>query len=231
MTLTKNNMIKVVAVLAILSMITACFVGGTFAKYTTSADSEDAARVAYWGFQSSNSMDIEGLFSSEYTNVESVNGDDVIAPGTEGSTTFSFAWDESTSARGTAVGVTGPEVAYTFGVSIEEDCDSLIKENKNIQWKLDNGEWGTWDELVASLKALSGEADGEAEYAPNTLPDAFTANDDVHTISWQWLFEGTDTYTVDGNTLTQDEFDTYMGNAEVLDDCSIKIKITATQIN
>lgn len=232
MTMTKKNrMSKAFGIMLVLAMITSCFVGGTFAKYTTGVDSNDAARVSYWGFQASNDMDITGLFSSEYTNVESVNGDDVIAPGTSGSTTFSFAWDETTSSDQGIVSVTGPEVAYNFTVDVTENCDDLIKNNKNIQWKLDNGEWGTWDQLVASVKALSGEADGSADYEPNTLPEAFTANDDVHTIQWQWIFEGTENYTVDGNTLSQDEYDTYMGNAEVLDDCAIAIEITATQID
>lgn len=227
----KNKMMRLASCLMVLVMLSTCMISGTFAKYTTSASSEDGARVAYWGFQASNEMDLDGLFADAYDNVDSVDDADVIAPGTSGNSTFTFAWDEDVSAYGKPVAVTGPEVAYTFAVDVTADCDELIKNNKNIQWKLDNGKWGTWDELIASIKALAGDASGEATYEPNTLPAAFTDKDDVHTISWQWIFTGNDTYTVDGETMTQDQYDTYMGNAAELDDCSINIAITATQVD
>ncbi|MBR3786244.1 MAG: hypothetical protein IKJ77_07550 [Firmicutes bacterium] len=227
----KNKMMRLASCLLVAVLLTTSMISGTFAKYTTTVSSEDAARVAYWGFQASNSMDIKALFTDKYTNVDSVDDKDVIAPGTSGSKTFAFAWDEEVSAYGAQVAVTGPEVAYNFTVAVEDTCDPLIKDNKNIQWKLDDGAWGTWDQLVASIKALSGEEDGSKDYDPNTLPVAFTKNDDTHTIAWQWNFGGTENYTVDGKPLTQDEYDTYMGNAAELDDCSIKITITATQVD
>lgn len=235
----KNRTMRLAALLLVLTLITSCFVGGTFAKYTTSANSEDKARVAYWGFQSTNSMDLTDLFDKSYDDdAVSVDQADIMAPGTNDSDTFAFAWDESVSAYGAAVAVTGPEVKYQFTVAVDATCDDLIKNNKNIQWKLDDGSWGTWDQLVAAIKALSGDASGSKVYAANTLPDEFTKADDVHTISWQWIFEGSEEYEVTGVTgsgtdgkLTQDEYDTYMGNAEELDDCSIKITITATQVN
>ena len=239
----KNRMMRLASILLVCVLLTTSVISGTFAKYTTSVSSEDKARVAYWGFQSSNSMDITGLFTDAYgATVDSVNGNDVIAPGTYGKTTFQFAWDEDTTAwEGAAVNVTGPEVSYEFKVEVENTIDTLIDANKNIQWALvkgnvevqsiDSAEWKRWDDLVAEIKGLSGDTDGIQEYGPNTLPTAFTANDDTYTIAWQWLLNGTETYTVDAKTLTQDEYDTYMGNAELLDDCSIKITITATQVD
>ena len=236
----KNRMMRIASMLMVAVLLSTCVISGTFAKYTTSATSNDKARVAYWGFQSTNSLDITDLFAAVYdTNkVDSVDDADVIAPGTTGDATFAFAWDGEVSAYGADVAVTGPEVAYTFTIAIEENCDALIKNNKNIQWKLDTGAWGTWDELIAAIKNLSGDASGSKDYAPNTLPTAFTKDDDVHTISWQWIFEGAEEYTVaevtgsgtDGK-LTQNEYDTYMANAAELDDVSIKITITATQID
>ena len=80
----------------------------------------------------------------------------------------------------------------------------------------------SWDQMIAAIKALSGEADGEKEYAPNTLPDAFGTADNTHTISWRWIFS---------NSIVNDTYDTEMGNANELADCSIKITITATQID
>lgn len=214
----KNRMLRVAAVLLVAVMLTTSVISGTFAKYTTSATSEDSARVANWGFERTNSMDLTNLFLGSYQNVVSNDGDDVIAPGTEGSTTFAFAYDG-------ANGTTGPEVAYTFEVKVEASCDDAILANRNIQWQLDANGYGTWDELIADITALSGSETGKQQYAPNTLPAAFTDADEIHTISWKWIFDE----AAGGANL--DDLDTAMGNDNELADCSIKITITATQVD
>lgn len=227
----KNKMMRLASLLLVMVLMTTCVIGGTFAKYTTSVSSSDKARVAYWGFQSTNSMDLTGLFVDAYDEtVDSVDGNDVIAPGTSGSTTFAFAWDESVSAYNAAVAVTGPEVAYTFTVAVEETIDSLIEENPNILWQLDENGYSTWDDMIADIKALSGDSSGSKQYKPNELPAEFTANDDVHTISWKWVFDENASNKED-NTANNDAGDTAMGNAAELDDCSITITITATQVD
>ena len=222
----KNMMLRTASVLLIAVLMSTCAISGTFAKYTTAVSASDTARVAYWGFQSTNSMSLENLFSDTYTNVDSVNGDDVIAPGTGGTATFAFAWDEKVSYKGADVAVTGPEVAYTFTVSVDGSvCDTRIANNPNIQWRLDNGAWGDWGTLLNSIKALSGDASGAKEYAPNTLPAAFTAADDVHTIEWQWIFST----SVEG-----DQRDTDLGNAlsdDSLAAVTLVVTINATQID
>ena len=230
----KNRMMRLASVLLVLVLLTTSVISGTFAKYTTSVTSNDKARVAYWGFQSSNSMDITGLFTDTYTHVDSVNDADVIAPGTSGSASFQFKWDEEVSAYGAAVAVTGPEVKYNFTVAVEDVCDSKIENNVNILWSLDGNEYkptidtegnitsSSWDQMVAAIEALSGDVSGTKEYEANTLPSAFTAVDNVHTISWRWIFS---------NSVVNDAADTAMGNADELDDCSIKITITATQVD
>ena len=62
----KNRMMRLASILLVCVLLTTSVISGTFAKYTTSVSSEDKARVAYWGFQSSNSMDISGLFVATY---------------------------------------------------------------------------------------------------------------------------------------------------------------------
>lgn len=235
----KNRMMRLASILLVCVLLTTSVISGTFAKYTTEVNSDDKARVAYWGFQSSNSMDITGLFKDVYGNVDSINGDDVIAPGTTGSADFTFAWDEDVSAYGSPVAVTGPEVSYNFAIKVDAVCDPLIKKNKSITWSLDNKlapavngfEEGSFDALIVAIRKLSGSQGGQQVYGPNTLPDAFSENDDKHTISWTWAINGSNTYEVDGETLTQDQYDTYMGNAANLDDVSIEITITATQVD
>ena len=71
----KNKMMRIASVLLVAVLLSTCAIFGTFAKYTTSVTSQDSARVAYWGFQSSNSIDITGLFATTYGNVKAQNED------------------------------------------------------------------------------------------------------------------------------------------------------------
>ena len=215
-----NKMMRIASILLVAVLLSICVISGTFAKYTTSVSSDDSARVAYWGFQRTNSINIEDLFDAAYDlgtgeTVKFEDGDDVIAPGTTSSATFAFAYDETNAQA--------PEVAYTFTVSVEgSECAQSIQDNANIQWKLDNGAWGTWEQLLDSIKLLSGEADGSVDYMPGQLPDAFTTADNVHTVSWQWLI---------GDSDAANDADTAMGNAGTLAEVELVITITATQID
>ena len=49
MTLKKNWTLRAAVLMLALVLITSCFVGGTFAKYVTSDNAADLARVAKWG--------------------------------------------------------------------------------------------------------------------------------------------------------------------------------------
>ena len=74
----KNVMMRVAAMLLVCVLASTCGISGTFAKYVTSTSSQDAARVAKWGFEPADLM-LDNLFLSSYTNVVSNNGEDVIA--------------------------------------------------------------------------------------------------------------------------------------------------------
>lgn len=212
-----NKMMRVASALLVAVLLTTCAISGTFAKYTTSVTGTDTAHVAKWGFNAT-TLDISGLFSSAYRYADSsssgnsvVSSTDVIAPGTSGSTSFSFGYNSTDGA---------PEVAYTFAVSTDgSTCADTIKSNASIQWKLDSGDWGTWDQLIASIKALSGDASGTKTYQAGNLPTNFNASAS-HTISWQWLFDN-----------STDSTDTAMGNAADLASVTVRITITATQID
>jgi len=211
----KNRMMRLASLLLVLVLMTSSVVGGTFAKYTTSVESQDSARVAKWGFEPV-AMDITGLFSTVYdagaTDYTVESAVDVIAPGTQGSAQFAFAYDE-------ANGINAPEVDYTFKVDTTgSSCDQSIQDNANIQWKLDGGEWVTWAEFIAAIEAL----DGDEDYEAGELPAGFGINDNTHTVYWRWVF-------TTGNE--SDVKDTGMGNADKLAEVKLVIKITATQID
>lgn len=94
----KNKMMRIAAVLLIVTLLSTCAISGTFAKYVAKADMSDSARVAKWGIKIETSG---GLFSDRYAaedesyiaaggeySVKAANatdtakGDMVVAPGT-----------------------------------------------------------------------------------------------------------------------------------------------------
>lgn len=214
----KNRAMRLAALLLVAVLMSTCGISGTFAKYVTEVSSEDSARVAKWGFEPV-AMNITGLFDKVYDagaadyTVESAV--DVIAPGTQGSAQFAFAYDET---NGNA-----PEVDYIFKVDTTgSDCDTTIQNNANIQWKLDDGSWGTWTQLIYGIECLSGSGDGECKYQAGQLPAAFGTTDNTHTISWQWIFTTGE---------ESDVKDTTMGNADALAQVKLVITISATQVD
>ena len=93
-----SMMVRLVAVLAVTMMFTMCFVGGTFAKYTSSATGTDNANVAKWDIKvggtniATNDTFTFDLFktikdsngTADETDMSPVDGT-IIAPGTRGS--------------------------------------------------------------------------------------------------------------------------------------------------
>ena len=231
----KNKMMRTAAVLGVATMLTASVISGTFAKYTTSTSGSDSARVAKWGFDKKSEIELKDLFKDAYdTTVKSTT--DVIAPGTKGQATFGFSYDKKND------NVTAPEVAYTFEVSTEgSSCDQNIQNNPNIVWSLDGAlapavtegttaEAGTWTALLAAIEDLDGNKT-DNKYAPGELPVAFNATgNNEHTVSWEWKYESStaEEGVADKN---QDITDTNMGNADTLANVTLKIAITATQVD
>lgn len=237
----KTKLMRVALLLLVLTLITSCFVGGTFAKYTTSASSSNTARVAKWGFNDASTINLDNLFHKVYykyeaeTHKETVRSNtNVIAPGTAGEAEFEFTYNATDAA---------PEVAYTFTVSTAgSKCAQSIKDNKNIKWSLDNklappvgkpsdanyAAEGSWDALLAAIEALDGNKT-DNKYNPGELPTGFGKTSDKHIVAWQWAFQTTGT---DGVVdASQDVTDTRMGNANDLANVILKITVTATQID
>lgn len=99
----KNRLMRIAALLLVLTLATSCFVGGTFAKYTSTTEATDTARVALWKFTIDENGD-ENVASTETFTFDLFNtvkeiGEDaddaevkntsdefaIIAPGTTGS--------------------------------------------------------------------------------------------------------------------------------------------------
>ena len=161
----KNRTMKVAALLLALTLMTSCFVGGTFAKYATSVNSTDTARVALWAFTVGED-DIRtfefDLFDYLDQNVD-VNGkrdnEKVIAPGTEGE----FVLDLTNNS----------EVNATYSLAF----DITNANNIPIEFSLDKTEWVAWDEVDFD--------DADAIAMGETVPV---------TVYWRWVIGG-DTVT------------------------------------
>lgn len=212
----KTKFMRAALLLLVLTLITSCFVGGTFAKYTTSNTGKDNARVAKFGVEiSATGSDAFSTFydSKESATVKSSNTDKVVAPGTKGSFTAATVTgspevsvkvtNEGTVDLGdnwTASGVYYCPLEVTVGTTTLKGTDA---EYTNVQ------------EFEAAIKKKID--DTTKDYAAGT---SINGNESIPAISWEWKFEGND------NTK-----DTALGNATNAATISIEVKTTVTQID
>ena len=204
MTKKKNVLMRSAGVLLALVLVTSCFVGSTFAKYTTSANATESARVAKFGVTLN--AGAGEMFSKTYTKTDTsftlaantvVSSDEskLVAPGTNGSMAeFSMTGK--------------PEVA----VRVSYD----VKEFKLTNWTTDgNDEYcplvftvnGTEYKIGGKYTPAGGEETDittvtQLEEAVKNAINAYTkdyeANQDLSgktadnlQIAWKWAFEDT----------------------------------------
>ncbi len=237
----KLNVMRAAVLLLGLTLITSSFVGGTFAKYVTSADNSgsDTARVAKWGITiTPNEV---GTFGKNYKN-------DVVVADTE--TGVEVA--SSTTAKVVAPGTEGdllphtisgkPEVAF----KINYEADLVALNGWTITYKDDTNKdvteyycpmiitvddedyvGNSYENANAFAAAISAAIENVTrEYEPNT---ELTATN-VPEISWRWEFEGA---TDDEQT---DEKDTALGDAAAKGDdttntVNLNVKVVITQLD
>ena len=86
----KNKMMRIASVLLVAVLLSTCAISGTFAKYVTTADAQDSARVARWGVTLTVTND-SIFFSDSYTSNNGITvntssiGTNLVAPGTSSS--------------------------------------------------------------------------------------------------------------------------------------------------
>lgn len=117
--MTKNRTMRVAVLLLALTLITSCFVGGTFAKYITKDEGTDSARVAKWGIELSVTGDEDTFVTAYDGTVESQTTEDLVAPGTKNDTGVTFTVDGN------------PEVATEVSVSLGNTQDVFLKYDAN----------------------------------------------------------------------------------------------------
>ena len=249
----KRNGLTVVSGFLLLStMVTSCFVGSTFAKYVSTGEANDTARVAKWGVVVTGAGD---AFAKEYaTDDESVKDSigvsvksdvPVIAPGTSGEF-------KGISLSGT------PEVAVKIATEATVDLTG--------DWTLENGRfycpiifningvkisglgYNSAEEFEADLKTkLEGAASGNVQAGVDlakpgehdAVPTLFQKNaDGTSKIKWEWAFENGHSQLSDYTYKIQqtDANDTELGNKAAKGDgneptISLELDTTVTQID
>ena len=210
----KNRTMRVAVLMLALTLLTCCFVGSTFAKYTSSADSTvDTARVAKWAF------DIDGtdiVATNTFTfdlfttvcDVDANTGKVIL--GTDNALVQDTDIDDSEViiAPGCGGYVT---VVLTNASEVNAIYDVVYTANEAgvpLEWSVDNT---TWADDVTALNVDDAEID---------MNDG-TAN---ITLYYRWAFEGgeVDTWT--------DADDTTLGKAGTATP-TITAKVTVTQVD
>ena len=232
----KNWTLRAAVLMLALVLITSCFVGGTFAKYVTSGDAGDNARVAKWGV-SITAHETGDIFAKEYkgiagqdNTVVAVGEYKVIAPGTKKD---DAALVTLSGKPEVSVKVTYNAKDFSLTGKWEGDkngtfyCPLIIKVTGKVGEAVKTETINCVEKTSAAdvEKAVKAAvAACSATYGPNT--DLSTVAGDGLKISWEWPFEGT------ANEGQTDAKDTYLGNqaatATGLDVPSIHIPVTAT---
>ena len=212
----KNIAMRVAAILFILTMISTCAFSTTFAKYVTSAEGTDTARVAKWGVVV-NSTGFK-MYDTNYDGtVISSTSDKLVAPGTRS-------------------GLAGISITGTPEVKVEVKYEATLVLDKE-EWKIGSDEYcpiiftvntatyGTNDttatnksdniaDLIVAVEAAI--EDYTAEYDANVNLAKFA---ETPSVSWAWNFEGNDVK------------DTALGNLATAPTIGLTIVTTVTQVD
>ena len=203
----KNKMMRIASVLLIAVLMTTCAISGTFAKYVTSAEGSDTARVAKWGVTITANGD---MFKTNYDNtaISSVAEENIVAPGTSGDLV-------AMTLSGT------PEVK----VEVSYEADLVL-----TGWKYDTEDYcpivftvGTTEIKMDATNNTLAKLEKAVEAAIEAYTAEYNANVNLATygetpvVSWSWAYDG------------EDVKDTLLGNAAAAGNAStIKLTITTT---
>lgn len=199
----KNRLMRIAALLLVLTLATSCFVGGTFAKYTSTATVTDTAKVAKWDVllgteqiaNASTTVVTINLFETANYDEDTTTTDadvadgKLIAPGTGGSFALTLTNKSEVNAQ------------YTMSLASVEIGDIPI------QYSLDKSVW------VDDITALNTNDALVEEALAMGATDQTTA-----TIYWRWVF----------GTGSTDAADTLLGIAARDPSTVPQVTVTAT---
>lgn len=228
----KNKMMRIASVLLVAVILTTCAISGTFAKYVTSGNGSDTARVAKFGVAITANGD---TFADAYDKVGDGTGNSnkMVAYATAGSTVKSGIQNDDVVAPGTkgdmvSMTLSGtPEVAVKVTYAATVTLNDKWTDGANFYFPLVIKVNDTAVDLSGVTTAegvKTAIANKVAEYSktydPLTVLDGKGA--ESLKISWEWPFEGNDVK------------DTYLGNQAAegpAAEITIAVTTTVTQID
>lgn len=217
----KNVMMRIASVLLVAVMLTTCVISGTFAKYVTSGEGTDTARVAKFGVAiTANGTTFANAYQDDPVNaaVEVKSTVNVVAPGTG-----------KEMASMTLTGT--PEVA----VKVSYVADFALSDN----WTVEGGVFYcplkiNVEGTVVDGATFDNKADFEAavEALINGWTKTYDAGTDLSTVgtdsvsvSWEWPFS---------TSAENDAKDTWLGNQAAAGNpatVTLNIKTIVTQVD
>ncbi len=249
-----NKTMRIASLILVAVMLTTCAISGTFAKYVTSDEASDSARVAKWGVEV---VATSEAFADAYTNEKTTwaatsatytadptvkadtQGTKIVAPGTKG-TLGSFA-------------ITGtPEVDVKIDYSIKLElganwvgdadgtyyCPLVITVGTT---EYDGNDYDNADafeaaveDAIATALGMTAINSGAGTYTKNVNANQNLATTGVAgnvTVQWEWPYEtGADSTEIAAN----DILDTYLGDQAAANNAAtvaFEIIGTVTQID
>ena len=212
----KNKMMRLASSLLVAVLLTSSVISGTFAKYVTSGEAYDEARVAKWGVKI-NATGLTDTFKNEYDGTVQVGATadlDLVAPGTSGELTkITFTGTPEVSVKITYdadLDLTNWHTDYFPIVFTIDGTTYGIEGMKTINGSALDNEYADKAALEEAVEKVIGERAAQ-EYGPNK--DLSTVTDDGLTVAWEWAFENNDIN------------DTFLGD-EAAEGRASKIKLT-----
>lgn len=256
-----SKLMRASGILLVLTLITSCFVGGTFAKYVSKGEGKDTARVAKWGVE----VEVTGDgFHTTYgkDDVSTTIPNSGPAVEGDGSESITFTWNSNGQAKTQTEEVSNvlaPGTKGTFGgVTITGTPEVAVKVETTANVVLTGWNVGSDDEFYCPLvftigdqkingldysKSTAGGAASFENAIKTAIQDATTqvleAGTDLSAIgesieySWEWPFENAKGTADDQD----DELDTKLGNNALGEDGAkipavlITVTTTVTQVN
>lgn len=213
----KTKFMRAALLLLVLTLITSCFVGGTFAKYTTSGNGTDTARVAKWGVTvTPESATFKDMYDNDASaTVVGESSAKVVAPGTKGDMVkMTLGGKPEVKVKVTyncEVSLTG----WTIGDNNEFYCPLVVKINDEPVDTSNATDASSFADAINSvIKTYSNDYDAGTDLSGADSP----------AITWEWPF------STDGN----DAKDTELGDAAANNNApkiTIAVATTVTQID
>ena len=231
----KNVMMRVASVLLVAVMLTTCVISGTFAKYVTSDDATDTARVAKWGV----TVSVEGtLFATTYksvgnSNIPGVSGDDAAALTVVSSDTDKLvAPGTQSNAKGFVFTLSGdPEVDVNVDIDLAVTNEIMVPAGTVINASYTSG--ADYYPIIFTLKkdgtsVATGKASDIQDYFDD-ISTTYNANEmnitGEYVLTWAWAIENTV-----GASENVDALDTYLGNTSTAD-MTVTFTCIVTQVD